>query len=81
MTKRANGRPKSKKSMVTAFGRFLASRKLTYAEVAAALGTTRSYVNQLACGTNPAGPSFKLICAIRDYARAHGGNVPPSSWE
>lgn len=81
MSVHTTGRPKSKKSSSTAFGRFLASKKITYAEAAEALGTTRSYVNQLACGTNTAGPSFKLICAIRDFARERGGSVPPTSWE
>lgn len=81
MKKVKHGRPKSDKSESTAFGRFLTARRISYDEAALELGTTRSYINQLATGSNHSGPSFKLICAIRDFAKSRGGSVPVTSWE
>lgn len=75
------GRPKSPSATSTVFGRFLDSHDISYEEAARELGITRQYVNQLATGSNPSGPSFRLINKIRDYAAAKGGRVPPKSWE
>lgn len=78
--KKKGGRSRTRVTR-TVFGRFLAKHRISYDEAARALGVSRAYVNQLSTGSHASGPSFRLICAIRDYAKQHGGSVPTTAWE
>jgi hypothetical protein len=64
---------------LSVFGRYLKARGLLHAEVAQALGTTKTYVYMLATTTTP---SLALAARIEKWSRSKKGKpaVPMQSW-